>query len=114
MKEFLTTHSVLDMVGRTCIRRCDNEKFMFLWPKDTSCQEFIMYHLSDVNKHKGIIPDDSVMLPTLIKHEDFGEVFSVDWEEKKFDVQIPGGIDTTSKEWKEILKRDAEKRRSRQ
>ena len=114
MNEFLTTHSVLDMVGRTCIRRCDNEKFMFLWPKDTSCQEFIMYHLSDVNKHKGIISDDSVMLPTLIKHEDFGEVFSVDWEEKKFDVQF-GGIDTTSKEWKEILKRDAEKyRRSRQ
>ena len=55
------------------------------------------------------------MLPTLIKHEDFGEVFSVDWEEKKFDVQF-GGIEDHFKmlEWKEILKRDEEKRRSRQ
>ena len=67
-REFTT---VIDMVGRTCIRRCDNERFIFLFPKDNSCKEFIMYNMNKFNQHKGFIPDTPVMLPTIIKEENF-------------------------------------------
>ena len=69
-REFTT---VIDMVGRTCIRRCDNERFIFLFPKDNSCKEFIMYNMNKFNQHKGFIPDTPVMLPTIIKEEKFAK-----------------------------------------
>ena len=101
-KKFTT---VIDMVGRTCIRRCDNERFIFLFPKNNSCKEFIMYNMNKFNQHKGFLPDKSVMLPTTIKEENFADVFKVDWTAKKVDLKF-SEIDTTSKEWKEIVLRD--------
>tara|TARA_R100001443_G_scaffold113360_1_gene127903 strand:- start:421 stop:798 length:378 start_codon:yes stop_codon:yes gene_type:complete len=101
-KEFTT---VIDMVGRTCIRRCDKEKFIFCFPTDESCKEFILYNTNKFNNHKGFLPDTSVMLPTTIKEENFADVFKVDWTAKKADLQF-SGIDTTSTEWKELVKKD--------
>ena len=102
-KKFTT---VIDMVGRTCIRKCDNEKFVFFFPKDESCKELILFNLNDFNKHKGVIPDKSVMFPTTVKEENFAEVFKVDWLSTKADVLCDDLIDTTSAEWKEIVKKD--------
>ena len=101
-REFTT---IIDMVGRTCIRRCDNERFIFLFPKDNSCKEFIMYNMNKFNQHKGFIPDTPVMLPTIIKEENFADVIRVDWSAKKADLKF-SEIDTTSQEWKEIVKAD--------
>mgnify|MGYP003136081311 CR=1 FL=1 len=92
--------SILDMVGRICTRKCDNEKFIFFLPVDETCKEFILFNLNEFNNHKGVFLDKSVMFPTIIKEENFADVFKVNMQDVKADVQCDDLIDTTSAEWK--------------
>ena len=48
MKE---TATILDLIGRTCIRRADKQKFIFSLPKDPpECSELVLFNLSNFNK----------------------------------------------------------------
>jgi len=42
--------SILDMVGRICTRKCDNEKFIFFLPVDETCKEFILFNLNELKR----------------------------------------------------------------
>ena len=111
MKE---TATILDLIGRTCIRRADKQKFIFSLPKDPpECSELVLFNLSNFNKQKiKGFGDKPMMLPTIIKADNFADNFEIDWKAEKAHLQI-GEIDTRSQQWQDLLDRDKNKSQKR-